>query len=193
MKDLLIGTSGCGGGNGGPSGVYHYLGKYLNDFDVDIYSVDTIPNSVEENVKYISKIIIEQASNYRWIYLAGWSMGGATVIQVAHYINNVLKLNKVRGIVLLATQGAGTKNIQDINVPILFIHGDNDRVLSHQISERMHSEYTKRKKLVLIKDVVHNFLNDVDKFANIISNEVISLFNLNHKNYQEAVKNIIYV
>ena len=63
MKDLLIGTSGCGGGNGGPNGVYHHMEKYLKNFNVDVYSIDTIPNNVEPNVTYITNIILNQLDN----------------------------------------------------------------------------------------------------------------------------------
>ncbi len=188
MTNLLIGTSGCGGGSGGPNGVYHYMGKYLEDFNMQVYSIDTIPDDVEPNVSLISDVILENLDNYKNFYLAGWSMGGATAIKVAHYINNIIGINRVKGIVLLATQGAEMDDIDNLKIPILFIHGNNDRVLSHKISERLHKEYKYRKKLIILDKLGHNFMQDANKFAEFVSYEIVDIFNLDHKNFVYARK-----
>ncbi len=175
-KDLLIATSGCGGGCGGPWGVYDDLQPYLEKRNMVVMSINTIRKSVDKNVSLITKTILDNIDVYRHFYLMGWSMGGATVIQVAHKINHELDLNKVKGIVLLATQSAKTKMIEDLDIPIIFYHGKEDTVLRHKISIRMHKRYKHKKMLVLFDKLNHDFTDNTVWFAKIIAEDMANLF-----------------
>lgn len=169
---VILATSGCGGGSGGPRSVYNYLSSFLGDTNTTVYSLNTIPNSVEKNVQYIIQCINNIIDKFDEIYLMGWSMGGATIINVAHRAIT----NKIKGIILLATQGAETSAIHYLNIPIIFIHGKNDTVLSYKISLRMYEQYKYSKKLIFIDKVNHNFGENVLEFAATIAYNIHVMF-----------------
>lgn len=166
---LIICVSGSGGGNGGPFGVYNYLQNYYcpNEFQIVLY--DTIPRDVHNNVDVIINFISKIYKSYSEIYLIGWSMGGATVVNVAHKINNILKFCTINGLVLLATQSAEIENVYKLNISLLLIHCKNDAVLSYRISERIYNKYNNNnKKLIIVDGIGHHFTRDANYFASFI-------------------------
>lgn len=180
---LLITTCGSGGGNSGPDGIFEYFQSFLgNTFQV--FNCKTYPNKIGINVGYLLRLIDESIHyGFKEIYLCGWSMGGATVIQAAYYANTTYNPNPVKGIILFATQGAKTDLINKIDIPILFIHGKNDSVLSFNISEKMHNNYKYNKKILLLNGFGHNFKNNKinnQEFARYVVNEIVVFFNIDY-------------
>ena len=161
---LFVTTCGCGGGSVGPNYIYEHLQNAFRQKirNCDLLMCDTIPNKVGPNVRRMIDNIEwkHRESGYNDFYLIGWSMGGATVIQTAHQINNknAVPGAKVKGIILFATQGAGTGAINLLNVPILFIHGKQDTVLTPECSISLYQGYSHQKQLVLIDKTSHGFV-----------------------------------
>lgn len=176
-RSLLITTCGCGGGMYGPNGLYMYLKEKLRG-NFDVITCDTVPNKIAPNVKILlDKIYNLDMNLYSNIYLIGWSMGGATVIRTAHLVNNVFKnkSRKISGLVLFSTQLGFTRDIKYLNIPIFFVHGKNDSVLSHEISERLYDNYEYHKMILLIENCCHNYLS-ID--INVLSSQIIAFIKL---------------
>ena len=168
----MICVSGSGGGIGGPNGLYYSLRAYLTTSCFHLVQFNTIPRSVEKNVDVLTQLILEKYTDYHDIYLMGWSMGSSIVVNVADYLKNS---QRVRAIVLLAPQGAKMENISRLAVPILFIHGTNDHVLSHEISIKLHTKYAHGKDLLLVPDVGHNLELETSVFTLLIMNRLLML------------------
>ncbi len=175
-NDLLITTSGCSGGSGGPHGVYHCLQQFLTGYNVSVMPVKTIPKSVDKNVKKITDLILKNLDNYQDFYLAGWSMGGATAVQVAYKINNELKIDRVKGIVLLATQTDGAQPLRDLKIPVIFYHGREDNTIPFWNNEGTYDKYKSKKRIFVVESLGHEFTENVNTFAQHISANMADLF-----------------
>lgn len=179
MNSLLITICGCGGGKTGPNGVYELLETTFKEFKInmDVIMVETYPNSFDYNVNLLMDVVENNLDKYQDIYLCGWSMGAAVSIETTYQINNKFHNMPIKGIISLATQGAGTKNITKLNVPILFIHGKDDLCIPPFVSEVLCERYQNAKKLILLKKTNHGFCSYTTKeMATIIVSGCRDLF-----------------
>ena len=58
------------------------------------------------------------------------------------------------------------ESVKNTNIPIIFIHGDKDSFVPHEMSIKMYNECVSEKKLVLIKDADHGvaYLKDPNTY-----------------------------
>ena len=158
---------GSGGGLEGPMYSYLYLSEKISK-ELDVHMIDTDENIVSTNVAKMMLKIREDLNKYENIYLIGWSKGSAVVTQVAYFVNTFLKENYVKGIVYLAPQGAEMKLITQINCKVAFIHGLNDSILKHTISQRLYDNYIYDKEIYLLENQLHDFSDDSSNICKIL-------------------------
>ena len=104
------------------------------------------------------------------IVLAGHSFGGAVVIKTAQI------MPQVRAVISLSPQLFGTRQVNEMNKPLLLIHGTADAILHHMASEDIYERANDPKKLVLIPDGGHGLAEDpqtvYDEMLSFVSEHV---------------------
>jgi predicted esterase len=175
VRKAIYTICGSGGGFEGPMCSYQYLYEniYENNNN-DVHMIDTDINSVSTNVaKMMIKIREHIESNkYDDIHLIGWSKGTAVVAQVAYFVNTFLKANYVKSIIFLAPQGAEIKLLFELNCKIILIHGTNDIILNHNISQKIYDHYKYEKEIYLLKNQNHDFSDNSSDICEILYNIV---------------------
>ena len=127
-------AGGALGGLLGGAGLYHRLGLALSVHGVAAASVGwRAPNHLDmctHDMLAVLQVMARRGAR-RFITI-GHSFGGAAAIRAAAAIPTEL----VPGTVTLATQSAGCEPAESLgDRRLLFIHGDNDRILPHMASE----------------------------------------------------------
>jgi predicted esterase len=145
-----------GGGIGGPNRAYINLEKTLTGY-YDVIHVETIPKSVSLNVANLLNIIRTNLDKYDEIFIIGWGMGGAVAIQTTFFTHNYIKPAYIKGIILLATQHAHTELISYIDTTIVFVHGNIDKVVPWNVSQRLYDNYNHQKHICIIPNQNHAF------------------------------------
>jgi dienelactone hydrolase len=87
------------------------------------------------------------------VTLTGWGLGGAVVLSAASLLSDL-----VVGVATLATQSASVKGIEQLQMPLLFMHGTNDSVVKHRCSQELHAQAVnaKHKQLLLLQNDEHH-------------------------------------
>ncbi|MXX31181.1 MAG: lysophospholipase [Chloroflexi bacterium] len=88
------------------------------------------------------------------IVLAGHSFGGAVVIKTAQI------LPQVQGVISLSPQLFGTRQVDEMQKPLLLIHGTADAILHHMASEDIYERANEPKRLVLVDGGGHGLAED---------------------------------
>lgn len=156
MTDLLLAISGSRGGDQGPQGVYKLFQKKFSNNSLHIQPVYTLPEDVLKNVNQITRIASDQLNSYENVYVMGYSMGGEIAVRVAYELNKTGK-NRIKGLVLLATQTEGMHILKELNIPVLFYHGKEDEFFPTWQIETVFEKYQGPKKMIEIEQVGHNF------------------------------------
>jgi len=177
IKNAIYTICGSGGGKEGPMDSYLYLYSQMNQL-IDIHLIDTEPGTISVNVARMMVKIKEDLDKYYHIYLIGWSKGSAVVTQVAYFVNTFIKKDYIKGIVYLAPQGAEMKLISELNCKLAFIHGKNDTVLSHTISERLYNYYKYGKEIYLLDNQSHDFSDNSSDICYILHNVIIKMIQI---------------
>ncbi len=127
-------VGGAMGGLLGAGGLYHELGVALADQGIGVLRVGyRRPNDLDLCTQDLLAAM-ELAAHHgaRRFVTVGHSFGGAVAIRAAARLTD----EAAPGVVTLATQSAGCEPAEDLaNRQLLFIHGDDDRILPHQSSE----------------------------------------------------------
>jgi pimeloyl-ACP methyl ester carboxylesterase len=181
----IVAICGYSGGFSGPANLYHNI--MINPYDnftftcVDIacsfnleedYSYELHFNHLVDLVVEVSKLMY--LKNTKSVVLIGWSMGGAVVIEAGY---NLQKKITISGIITISSQLEQIRNIKKLNDDIfkLFIHGDNDSILSHEISQHLYKQVNNRKMIQIIKDGDH-FLSGNEKYLyELVKNVLIHI------------------
>jgi|AGTN01.3.fsa_nt_gi Dipeptidyl aminopeptidases/acylaminoacyl-peptidases len=154
----VIYMHGVGGGAHGPSNVYHPLAEDLKRSGISSLLIDCrYTSDLGECTSDVLRCIEYLDDNYHIdkIGLIGWSFGGAVVISAA------AKDRRVRTVVTVASQSAGTKNVVSIAPrPILLIHGTGDKTLTFECSVDIYDRAGEPKKLVLFEGADHGVSQD---------------------------------
>lgn len=134
-KEVVICVGGAMGGLLGPDGgVYHRLGRALDDHRIGALRLSyRQPNDLESCVHDTLAVIELAAMNgtERFVIL-GHSFGGAVAVQAAACLSK----ESVPGVVTFATQSGGCEPAEQLgDRDLLFFHGTNDQILPHQSSE----------------------------------------------------------
>lgn len=170
MKSLVLCISGSGGGNGGPSSIYHKLS--IPSFE--IVSLDTFAKNITMNFANLVNIIDTNKDRYKDVFLIGWSMGGPAVLQTAYFVNKYIKKDFVKAVILLAAQNKEAEILSQLDIPVYFIHGGSDTVIPPSISELEYSKYNGPKKFNIIDNDTHNFNINPQKLHDLIVNYLTS-------------------
>jgi pimeloyl-ACP methyl ester carboxylesterase len=152
----IVAVGGTGGGFYGPANIYNYLATILPKHNINILRLD-VPKKLDE----AAEAVVEGVKTlYKYdkkpIILMGWSRGGASVIKAALNINNSSNSIPIKGLILLASQSAGTEGIEKLKgIPLLLIHGTADLGVDYRASLQIMSEAQDPKELVTLKGGSH--------------------------------------
>jgi len=158
---------GEGGGIGGPNKAYYKLEQAL----AGLYTVihyDTIPKSISLNIANLMHIISLNVNNYDEIYIIGWGMGCQVAVQVTYYINNYVKAEYVKGIILISSPIAHTDLLAHINVSVIFIHGTGDKIFPVSNSKKLYNKYAFQKHICLLENQNHGYMMEDSDIAEVI-------------------------
>lgn len=68
------------------------------------------------------------------------------------------------------------KNIKNLTVPILYLHGENDQIVPNESSKYLYSRVgSSDKKIIIYDDMYHEIMNEVDK--DIVFKDIIEWLN----------------
>lgn len=153
----VIFVGGIGGGFDTPAyNLYPKLAKTLTQKGISGLRVEfRFPTNLEESVQdVLSGTSFLEIQGIKKIGLVGHSFGGAVIIQAA------AQTSLVKTVVTLATQLHGAEAVTEFkNTSILFIHGQEDQVLSPHNSEIVFNLAHEPKSLSLINHA-SNSLNE---------------------------------
>lgn len=155
-QGCVILATGASNGINGPSGLYYALAQSLQYQDIAVLQLKyRTPKQISSCVNDVKTAIelIHKACLVTRFSLTGWGLGGAVVLSAASLVPDL-----VVGVVTLATQSAGVKGIEQLQMPLLFMHGTNDTIVKHRCSQELHSNAVKAKtkEVVLLQLDEHN-------------------------------------
>jgi pimeloyl-ACP methyl ester carboxylesterase len=94
--------------------------------------------------------------------LVGHSFGGAVVIKAG-------EIWPVAGVVSMSPQLHGTRQVHDMQRPLLLVHGNADSVLSHEASEDIYRRANDPKRIVLFSDTGHSLIQAKDQIEKLLA------------------------
>ena len=164
MSSVIIAVSGCGGGNSGPKGMYHRLGKHLDGRSVEVLNIETIPDNIAQNIESVNRLAHEAIARNQNVYLMGYSMGAAVAAIAAQQLNSDGK-NSVKGVGLISSQTDGLSALFELNIPVLFYHGSADPFFSSLELLDIFRKYQGPKQFVIIENAGHNLCPEGSKYV----------------------------
>ncbi|HYF22233.1 MAG TPA: alpha/beta fold hydrolase [Caulobacteraceae bacterium] len=143
---------GAGGGLGGPAGgVYTRVGERLAEAGVTSLEVDyRRPGDLRDCVidVLMGLAFLDHLEKDRMV-LVGHSFGGAVVINAAAASEEVV------AVAALSSQTLGTDMIDELDRPVLLVHGEADEVLSARCSHELYAKAQEPKELILYPGCRH--------------------------------------
>jgi hypothetical protein len=94
--------------------------------------------------------------------LVGHSFGAAVVISAAELAP------LARGVVSMSPQLHGTRTVENIDMPLLLVHGMADTILSHEASEDVYRRAREPKRIVLYAEAGHSLIQAKDEIAKLL-------------------------
>ncbi len=95
--------------------------------------------------------------------LVGHSFGGAVVIRAGELHDSV------RGVASLSPQLHGTRQVENLNKPLLLVHGMADTILSHEASEDIYRRALEPKRIVLFAEAGHSLIQAKEQIDELLS------------------------
>lgn len=86
------------------------------------------------------------------LVLVGHSFGGAVVIKAGQLHE------AIRGVASLSPQLYGTREVEQLNKPLLLVHGMADTILSYEASEDIYRRALEPKRIVLYAEAGHSLI-----------------------------------
>jgi hypothetical protein len=158
-------VGGAMGGIDGPADrLYARLPDMLRAHEISSLRIEyRMPNNLEECVLDV---------------LAGCSflkgIGAADAIAVGHSFGGAVVVRAgelhpmIRGVVSMSPQLFGTQTVENLDVPLLLVHGMSDNVLSHEASEDIYRRATEPKRMVLYAEGGHSLIQVKDELAELL-------------------------
>lgn len=97
------------------------------------------------------------------VVLVGHSFGGAVVIKAGELHDSI------RGVASLSPQLYGTRQVENLNKPLLLIHGMSDTILSHEASEDIYRRAVEPKRIVLFAEAGHSLIQAKERIDELLS------------------------
>lgn len=151
----VIFLGGAGGGVRGPANaIYERIGEELVAAGVTSLRVEyREPGEFEESVVDA----LAGASFLRGIgateaVVVGHSFGGAVAIKAAELSE------LVTGVVAMSSQRYGTQDVNELNKPLLLIHGSRDEILDKAASEDIFERALEPKRLEILEGAGHGLI-----------------------------------
>jgi dienelactone hydrolase len=138
------------------------------------YSVCQVSYRIYGNVREATNDVIScirhlTKNNDLPVYLIGWSMGGAVVIQAA---NSDCGKKCVKGVITLAGQTKGSEEISNLNVSILILHGTHDRCLWPNCADWLFKRANWPKTKILLNGSAHECNGAYDIVIEWLNNNI---------------------
>jgi dienelactone hydrolase len=151
----VVTVGGAMGGLDGPADrLYARLPDVLGRAQVTVLRVEyRHPNNFEECVlDALAGCSFLKGIGATGVVLVGHSFGGAVVIKAGELAPSV------QGVVSMSTQLYGTYEVEQLQRPLLLVHGTTDSVLSHEASEDVYRRAADPKYMVLYSDTGHSLI-----------------------------------
>jgi pimeloyl-ACP methyl ester carboxylesterase len=97
------------------------------------------------------------------IALVGHSFGGAVVIKAGEIAD------AVTGVAALSTQLYGTRGVEQMNKPLLLVHGMRDVVLDYAASEDVFARAHEPKRIVLYAEADHSLAQSAQELEDLLA------------------------
>lgn len=162
----VICVGGAMGGLDGPADkLYARLPLLLSPAKVTVLRVEyRKPNEFEECVlDVLAGCSFMKGIGATDLVLVGHSFGGAVVIKAGELHE------MVRGVVSMSPQLYGTRQVENLNKPLLLVHGMSDSVLSHEASEDIYRRALEPKRIVLYAEAGHSLIQAKDRIDELLS------------------------
>lgn len=158
-------VGGAMGGIDGPADkIYTRLPDLLREHEVSSLRIEyRVPNNIEECVlDVLAGCSFLKGIGATDAVLVGHSFGAAVVISAAELAP------LARGVVSLSPQLNGTRTVENIDVPLLLVHGMADTVLSHEASEDIYRRAREPKRIVLYAEAGHSLIQAKDEITGLL-------------------------
>jgi pimeloyl-ACP methyl ester carboxylesterase len=148
----IICVGGAMGGLDGPADkLYGRLPEGLGPAGVTVLRLNyRQPNNMDECVlDVLAGCSFLRGIGATDVVLAGHSFGGAVVIKAGEIAD------MVRGVVSLSPQLFGTRTVEQLQRPLLLVHGTGDTILASEASEDIYRRAKEPKQLYLYEEAGH--------------------------------------
>lgn len=161
----VICVGGAMGGVDGPADrLYARLPAELAGHGVTVLRLEyRIPNNFNECVlDVLAGCSLLKGIGATDVVLVGHSFGGAVVIKAGELAPIV------RAVASLSTQLYGTREVENLEKPLLLVHGMEDSVLEHEASEDVYRRALEPKRLVLYAEAGHSLIQAKDALTELL-------------------------
>lgn len=162
----VICVGGAIGGLDGPAGgLYGRLPALLSEAKVTVLRLNyRQPNKFEECVlDTLAGCSFLKGIGASAVVLVGHSFGGAVVIKAGELAPIV------RAVASLSPQLFGTRQVEQLDKPLLLVHGMEDHVLNHEASEDIYRRANEPKRIVLLADTGHSLSESKDEVERLLA------------------------
>lgn len=162
----VICVGGAMGGMDGPAdSLYARLPALLADASVTVLRIDyRQPNDLEECVlDVLAGCSFLKGIGASAVVLVGHSFGGAVVIKAGELAPIV------SGVVSMSPQLFGTREVENLQRPLLLVHGMSDTILDHEASEDIYRRALQPKRIVLYADAGHSLIQAKDEIDRLLT------------------------
>lgn len=154
-----------GGVEGPADSLYARLPLLLSSAKVTVLRIEyRKPNDFEECVlDALAGCSFMKGIGAADLVLVGHSFGGAVVIKAGELHESV------RGVASMSPQLYGTRQVENLNKPLLLIHGMSDSILSHEASEDIYRRALEPKRIVLYAEAGHSLIQAKQQIDDLLS------------------------
>lgn len=162
----VVCVGGAMGGIEGPAnGLYGRLPALLADAKLTVLRINyREPNKFEECVlDALAGCSFLKGIGASAVVLVGHSFGGAVVIKAGELAPIV------RAVVSMSPQLYGTRQVEQLDKPLLLVHGMDDKILSHEASEDIYRRANEPKRMVLLAGAGHSLSESKDEVERLLA------------------------
>lgn len=162
----VICVGGAMGGLDGPAdSLYARLPILLSGAKVTVLRLEyRKPNEFEECVlDALAGCSFMKGIGATDIVLVGHSFGGAVVVKAGELHESI------RGVASLSPQLHGTRQVENLDKPLLLVHGMADTILSYEASEDIYRRANEPKRIVLFAEAGHSLIQAKQQIDDLLA------------------------